>query len=64
MYSRRKWPNIPNPMKTPKQIRISKKQNIILITKFETGYYHYHMDEKPHTNPADVGMWKIKYKKI
>jgi hypothetical protein len=29
-------------MKNPKQIRISKKPNIILITKFETGYYHYH----------------------
>jgi hypothetical protein len=51
-------------MKKPKQIRISKKPNIILITKFETGYYHYHMDKKPHTNPTDVGMWKIKYKNI
>jgi len=48
-----------------KQIKVRENPTLIIITKFENGYYHYHLNDLSTKNKqCDVGCWHIKYKTI
>ena len=47
-----------------KNIKIVNEPKYIIVSKFESGYVHYHMNNLNTVNKhCDIGVWRVKQKK-